>query len=590
MRSELFIDGQFVPAVDERTFDSVSPRDGSVLAAVARGDAHDIDHAVRAARASFERGDWAYEDPAVRGRVLVRLSELMLERLEELAQLESRDTGHPIGDARGVDVPGAARCFAWYGEAVDKVYGEIAPTAADAIALISREPLGVVGAVVPWNYPLIISAWKLAPALAAGNSVVLKPAEQSPLSALALAELAAEAGVPDGVLNVVPGYGEEAGQALGRHMDVDKVAFTGSVPVGRMFQRYAGESNGKQVSLELGGKSPQVVLADTPDLEAAAESIAWGIFYNAGQTCHAGSRVVVERAVREELLFRLGDAARGFVPADPALDSTVLGAMISTEHLAGVLRRVEAAVRRWRAGHRRRHGSRAGRRRRLHGPDPDRGRLVRPGRRPGGGVRPRTRDPGGRRRRSRAEARQRHALRARGRGLDLRRPHGGPSGAAFARGHRMDQHVRRLVARDSVRRFQAVGPRPRPLAARARRLHAAEDDLDLARMTRVAFVGLGHMGSHMCRHVVAGGYDVSGYDLDRTAVRRAVRAGARGAKSVPDCLEAAEVLITSLPGPPQVEAVLGEALPLLAPGSVAIEMSTSSLEVARRLVRAGALA
>ncbi len=345
MRSELFIDGQFVPAVDERTFDSVAPRDGSVLAAVARGDALDIDHAVRAARASFERGDWAYEDPAVRGRVLVRLSELMLERLEELAQLESRDTGHPIGDARGVDVPGAARCFAWYGEAVDKVYGEIAPTAADAIALISREPLGVVGAVVPWNYPLIISAWKLAPALAAGNSVVLKPAEQSPLSSLALAELAAEAGVPDGVLNVVPGYGEEAGQALGRHMDVDKVAFTGSVPVGRMFQRYAGESNGKQVSLELGGKSPQVVLADTPDLEAAAESIAWGIFYNAGQTCHAGSRVVVERAVREELLFRLGDAARGFVPADPALDSTVLGAMISTEHLAGVLRRVEAAVR-----------------------------------------------------------------------------------------------------------------------------------------------------------------------------------------------------------------------------------------------------
>ncbi|MGO9886209.1 MAG: aldehyde dehydrogenase family protein [Solirubrobacteraceae bacterium] len=347
MQSELFIDGHFVPAADERTFDSVSPRDGSVIAAVARGDALDIDHAVRAARAAFERGDWAYEDPAVRGRALVRLSELMLERLEELAQIESRDTGHPIGDARGVDVPGAARCFGWYGEAIDKVYGEIAPTAADALALISREPLGVVGAVVPWNYPLIITAWKLAPALAAGNSVVLKPAEQSPLSALALAELAelaAEAGVPDGVLNVVPGHGEEAGQALGRHLDVDKVAFTGSVPVGRLFQRYAGESNGKQVSLELGGKSPQVVLSDAPDLEAAAESIAWGIFYNAGQTCHAGSRVVVERAVREELVFRLSDAARGFVPADPALDSTVLGAMISSEHLAGVQRRVAGAV------------------------------------------------------------------------------------------------------------------------------------------------------------------------------------------------------------------------------------------------------
>jgi gamma-glutamyl-gamma-aminobutyraldehyde dehydrogenase/4-guanidinobutyraldehyde dehydrogenase/NAD-dependent aldehyde dehydrogenase len=213
----------------------------------------------------------------------------MLEQLERLATIESLDTGHPISDARNVDVPNAARCFRWYGEAIDKVYGEIAPTAADALALIGREPLGVVGAVVPWNYPLIITAWKLAPALAAGNSVVLKPAEQSPLSALALAELAAEAGIPDGVLNVVPGFGEEAGQALGRHPDVDKVAFTGSVPVGRLFQRYAGESNGKQVSLELGGKSPQVVLADAADLQAVAESIGWGIFYNAGQTCHAAS-------------------------------------------------------------------------------------------------------------------------------------------------------------------------------------------------------------------------------------------------------------------------------------------------------------
>ena len=343
MRSELYIDGKFAPAADERTFASISPRDGSVIASVARGDALDIDRAVRAARAAFERGEWALEDPAVRGRVLMRLGELMLERREELAQIESRDTGHPIGDAREVDVPGAARCFAWYGEAIDKVYGEIAPTGADALALVSREPLGVVGAVVPWNYPLIITAWKLAPALAAGNSVVLKPAEQSPLSALMVAELAAEAGVPDGVLNVVPGYGDEAGQALGRHMDVDKVAFTGSVPVGRLFQRYAGESNGKQVSLELGGKSPQIVLGDAPDLQAAAESIGWGIFYNAGQTCHAGSRVVVQRSVREELLFRLQDVARAFVPADPALDSTVLGAVISTEHLGGVLARVERA-------------------------------------------------------------------------------------------------------------------------------------------------------------------------------------------------------------------------------------------------------
>ena len=183
-RTEAFIDGRFVPAADGRTFATVSPRDGTEIAQVARGDAEDVDRAVRAARRAFERGDWALADPAQRGRVLVRLAELMTEHLDELARLESADTGHPIGDARGVDVPNAARCLAWYGEAIDKVYGEIAPTAADALALIAREPLGVVGAVVPWNYPLIIAAWKLGPALAAGNSVVLKPAEQSPLSAL----------------------------------------------------------------------------------------------------------------------------------------------------------------------------------------------------------------------------------------------------------------------------------------------------------------------------------------------------------------------------------------------------------------------
>src|ERR1700722_9084785 len=342
-RPEAFIDGRYVAAADGRTFDCVTPRDGSVLAQVARGDGADIDRAVAAARRAFDDGGWAYADPAQRGQALIRLSELILERAERLAQIESRDTGHPISDARNVDVPGAARCFAWYGQAVDKVYGEIAPTAADALALIGREPIGVVGAVVPWNYPLIITAWKLAPAPAAGNSGVLKPAERSPLSALALAELAAEAGIPDGVLNVVPGFGEEAGQALGRHPDVDKVAFTGSVEVGRLFQRYAGESNGKQVSLELGGKSPQVVLADAADLQTVAEAIGWGIFYNAGQTCHAGSRVVVQETVAEELRERLKTVAGTFVPADPASDDTTLGALISSEHLENVHEHVRRA-------------------------------------------------------------------------------------------------------------------------------------------------------------------------------------------------------------------------------------------------------
>ena len=337
MRTELFIDGEFVPAAEGATFDDVSPRDGTVIASVAAGGAEDVDRAVRAARRSFEAGGWALADPAQRKRVLLRLAELIDEHAEELAQLESADVGHPITDARNVDVVNARNCFAWYAEAIDKVYGEIAPTGADALALIGREPLGVVGAVVPWNYPLIITAWKLAPALATGNSVVLKPAEQSPLTALALAELAAEAGVPDGVLNVVPGYGPDAGEPLGRHPDVDKIAFTGSVEIGRRFLVYAGESNGKAVSLELGGKSPQVVLADAADLDAAADAIGWGIFYNAGQTCHAGSRVVVAREVADPLAERLIEFAREFAPADPASPDTRLGAMISEEHLDGVL-------------------------------------------------------------------------------------------------------------------------------------------------------------------------------------------------------------------------------------------------------------
>ena len=344
MRTEAFIDGAFVPAAGGATFDDVSPRDGTVIASVAAGTGEDIDRAVRAGRRSFEAGGWALADPAQRKRVLLRLAELIDEHAEELAQLESADVGHPISDARNVDVVNARNCFAWYAEAIDKVYGEIAPTGADALALIGREPLGVVGAVVPWNYPLIITAWKLAPALATGNSVVLKPAEQSPLTALALAELAAEAGMPDGVLNVVPGYGPDAGEPLGRHPDVDKVAFTGSVEIGRRFLVYAGESNGKAVSLELGGKSPQVVLADAADLDAAAEAIGWGIFYNAGQTCHAGSRVVVAREVADPLAEKLIEFAREFAPADPASPDTRLGAMISEDHLVGVLGRVERAA------------------------------------------------------------------------------------------------------------------------------------------------------------------------------------------------------------------------------------------------------
>ena len=235
-----------------------------------------FDAAVRGARQAFESGVWAHAAPRTRKKVLMRFAELIEQHADELALLETLDMGKPIRDSRKVDVPLAAQCISYYGEAVDKVYDEVAPTDRDSVVMVVREPLGVVGAVVPWNFPLLMASWKIGPALATGNSVVLKPAEQSPLTALRLGELAAEAGLPDGVLQIVPGFGETAGQAIGRHPDVDMVTFTGSTEVGKLFLRYSGESNMKRVALECGGKSPHVVLPDA-DLDAAATGIAWGL-------------------------------------------------------------------------------------------------------------------------------------------------------------------------------------------------------------------------------------------------------------------------------------------------------------------------
>ena len=337
----MFVDGAYADAASGQTFGSRSPRDDRVVAQVARGEAADVDAAVRAARAAFDDGRWRNRSPRSRKRVLARWAELVREHAAELALLETLDMGKPIGESVRVDVPAAAGTVQWYAEALDKVYDEVAPTGPGQLVTITREPLGVVGAVVPWNYPMIISSWKLAPALATGNSVVLKPAEQSPLSALLLARLATEAGLPDGVLNVVPGFGPEAGQALGRHPDVDKIAFTGSGEVGRMFLTYAGESNGKQVQLEAGGKSPQLVLADAADLDAVAQAVAWGICYNAGQTCNAGSRLVVDRTVKDALLDKVLEVNRQFVVGDPLDPATTMGAIVDRTQLDRVLGYVE---------------------------------------------------------------------------------------------------------------------------------------------------------------------------------------------------------------------------------------------------------
>jgi len=341
LEGRAFIDGRYVAAQSGRTFADVSPIDGRTIAQVARGEAADIDAAVKSARAAFESGVWRRTDPKERKRVLLRFAELIRADLEYLAVLETLDVGKPILNSINVDVPFAADCMAYYAEFADKLYDEIAGTAPNELALIRREPLGVVACIVPWNYPLIISAWKLGPALLAGNSVVLKPAEQSPLGGIRMGELAVEAGLPPGVFNVVPGLGEEAGRALALHGDVDMVSFTGSTEVGKLMMRYSGESNLKRVALELGGKSPHVVMHDA-DLDAAANAIAWGIYYNAGETCHAGSRVIVHEHAREQLIVGIERVAKTITLGHPFDPATQMGALIDAGHLQRVLSYIES--------------------------------------------------------------------------------------------------------------------------------------------------------------------------------------------------------------------------------------------------------
>ncbi|MDE2465066.1 MAG: aldehyde dehydrogenase, partial [Alphaproteobacteria bacterium] len=335
--AQAIINGQRVPARSGKSFDNISPRDGTRLNEVCACDQADVDLAVASARRTFEQGDWRKEAPQTKKKVLFRLAELLESHAEELALLESLDTGKPIADALNVDVSLAVRTTRWYAEALDKVYGEVGAAPDNRFSYAVHEPLGVIGAIVPWNFPLHMALWKVAPALAVGNSVVLKPAEQSPMTALRLGELALEAGLPPGVLNVVPGLGETAGQALARHMDVDMIAFTGSGAVGRQLLVYSGQSNGKRVSLELGGKSPQIVFADCPDLDRAAEAAFWGVFYNQGEVCTAASRLLVHERLKDALLDRLLKIAASVAVGDPLDPATKFGAMVSEAQLKRVL-------------------------------------------------------------------------------------------------------------------------------------------------------------------------------------------------------------------------------------------------------------
>jgi gamma-glutamyl-gamma-aminobutyraldehyde dehydrogenase len=340
----LFIDGTWRAAADGAVLDVVSPIDGRTLTTIAHAGAQDVDRAVKAARAAFEKGRWAKAAPAERRKVLLKIAALIEEYALELAVLGVRDNGTEISMALKAEPGSAAGTFRYYGEAIDKVYGEIAPTAGDVLGLIHREPVGVVGAIVPWNFPLMIGAWKIAPALAAGNSVVLKPAEAASLTLLRFAELCAEAGLPEGVLNVVTGRGAVTGEAMGLHPDIDVLVFTGSGPVGRRLLEYSARSNLKRIYLELGGKSPNIVFADARDLDRAAKVSAQGIFRNSGQVCVAGSRLLVERSVAEAFSDKLATIAAGMRVGDPLLLTTEAGAISSAAQLDKNLAFAEQAL------------------------------------------------------------------------------------------------------------------------------------------------------------------------------------------------------------------------------------------------------
>lgn len=336
-RNQAYIGGKWCPSASGKTFEAFNPATNQLLTAVAACDREDADRAVAVARRAFDSGVWSRTSPAERKAVLLRLAELVLKHQDELALLESVNIGKPISNTLSADIPLTASTIQWFAEAIDKVYDEIAPTDPNNLALIRRDAIGVVACVVPWNYPLMMAAWKIAPALAVGNSVILKPAEQSPLSALRLAELASEAGLPDGVLNVLPGFGETVGQALGRHMDVDCIAFTGSTEVGKYFLKYSAESNMKSTWLECGGKSPNLVFADCDDLDAAAEAAAFGIWYDQGQVCSANSRLLVEESIRDRFLDLLKAKAENWQPGDPLVPETTMGSIVEQRQTERIL-------------------------------------------------------------------------------------------------------------------------------------------------------------------------------------------------------------------------------------------------------------
>jgi aldehyde dehydrogenase (NAD+) len=339
-QTRMLIDGKWVDSVSGKTFPTVNPATGKEIAQVAEGDKADVDKAVKAARKAFEQGPWKKMSARQRGKILTRLAELVEDNKEELAQLETLDNGKPIQDSRNADLPLVIDCYRYYAGWADKVEGKTIPVNGPFFTYTRHEPVGVVGQIIPWNFPLLMQAWKLGPALAMGCTIVLKPAEQTPLSALRVGELAMEAGLPEGVLNIVPGYGETAGAAIAEHHDIDKVAFTGSTEVGKLIMQAAARTNLKRVTLELGGKSPNIVFADS-DLDAAVKGSHAALFFNQGQCCCAGSRLFVESHIHDEFVDRILREVKKTKVGDPFDPTTTQGPQVSQEQFDRIMGYIE---------------------------------------------------------------------------------------------------------------------------------------------------------------------------------------------------------------------------------------------------------
>ena len=344
LRTQAFIDGAFRDSISGNTFATTNPSTGKLLANIAAGDSHDVDLAVASAKKAFEDGRWSKLSPGERKHVLLRFAQLLEDNAHELAVIESLDSGKPIQECQNVDVPETIHCIRWHAELIDKIYDATAPTGSGAVSMVVREAIGVVGLVLPWNFPLLMLAWKIAPSLAAGCSIVVKPAKETTLSALRVAELAQEAGIPAGVFNIVPGGGREVGEPIGRHMDISAVSFTGSTDTGRLFLKYAAESNIKRVVLELGGKNPAVVMNDVEDIDNVAQYLVAGAFWNMGENCSASSRLIVHADVKDALLERMKVHIRDWKLGDPLDPQNRLGAMVSKSHFEKVRTYLDYAV------------------------------------------------------------------------------------------------------------------------------------------------------------------------------------------------------------------------------------------------------